>query len=82
MLIFRASTNFRLDSKDELLELDLYDIFDKGLTSIEWPEIAENLLPAKTIRIEFSFDGSSRKARIVKKTNLLLSDEIDLLELK
>ena len=73
---------FRLDSKDELLELGLYDIFDKGLTIIEWPEIAENLLPEKTIRIEFLFAGSSRKARIVKKTNLILSDEIDLLELK
>ncbi len=57
---------FRLDSKDELMELGLYDIFDKGLTIIEWPEIAENLLPAKTIRIEFSFDGSYRKAKIVK----------------
>ena len=58
---------FRLDSKDELLELGLYDIFDKGLTIIEWPEIAENLLPKKTIRIEFSFEDSYRKARIVKK---------------
>ena len=57
---------FRLDSKDELMELGLYDIFDKGITIIEWPEIAENLLPEKTIRIEFSFDDSYRKVRIVK----------------
>jgi tRNA threonylcarbamoyl adenosine modification protein YjeE len=55
---------YRIGSTDELLELGLYDLFEDRITIIEWPEIAENLLPEQNIKIRFEFEISNRIAFI------------------
>ncbi|MBD3365953.1 tRNA (adenosine(37)-N6)-threonylcarbamoyltransferase complex ATPase subunit type 1 TsaE [candidate division WWE3 bacterium] len=46
---------YRLQSKPEVLDLGLLEYFKqpKSITLIEWPELAEDLLPEKTIEIKF-----------------------------
>lgn len=58
---------YRLDSSEEILELGLYELFEDAVTIIEWPEIAEDMLPKNTVHIHFEFAGSDRKVRINKK---------------
>jgi len=55
---------YRIDSEEELLELGLFDLFDDRITIIEWAEIAENILPERTKKIRFEYDGTNRKATI------------------
>ena len=55
---------YRIDSTDELLELGLHDLFEGRITIIEWPEIAEDLLPKQIIKIRFEFKNSNRIAAI------------------
>jgi len=61
---------YRLEAEEELLELGLYDLYDDAITIIEWPEIAESMLPDNTIHIYFEFVGDYRRVRI---NNLLSS---------
>ncbi|MFO7895830.1 MAG: tRNA (adenosine(37)-N6)-threonylcarbamoyltransferase complex ATPase subunit type 1 TsaE [Candidatus Cloacimonadales bacterium] len=51
---------YRLGGIEEVLELGLHDIFESGVTIIEWPEIGEEILPAHTKRLRFAFDGEKR----------------------
>ena len=47
---------YRLYSQDELYDLDLEDYFyGEGICLIEWPELAEELLPDNTKRIYIDF---------------------------
>jgi tRNA threonylcarbamoyladenosine biosynthesis protein TsaE len=55
---------YRLDAAEEILELGLYDLFEDSITIIEWPEIADEMLPDNTVHIYFEFDGQKRKVRI------------------
>jgi tRNA threonylcarbamoyladenosine biosynthesis protein TsaE len=55
---------YRLDAAEEVLELGLYDLFEDSITIIEWPEIADGMLPVNTIHIYFKFDGSNRNVKI------------------
>jgi len=55
---------YRLTSLDEVLELGLEELFESGITIIEWPEVAEEMLPENTIRISFQLQASSRTAHI------------------
>ena len=55
---------YRLDAAEEVLELGLYDLFKDAITIIEWPEIADGMLPENTIHIYFEFIGSNRKVTI------------------
>jgi tRNA threonylcarbamoyladenosine biosynthesis protein TsaE len=55
---------YRLDAAEEVLELGLYDLFEDSITIIEWPEIADGMLPDNTIHIYFKFDGSNRNVKI------------------
>jgi tRNA threonylcarbamoyladenosine biosynthesis protein TsaE len=57
---------YRLDAAEEVLELGLYDLFEDSITLIEWPEIADGMLPDNTIHIYFEFDGSNRNVKIIK----------------
>lgn len=57
---------YRLDAAEEVLELGLYDLFEDSITIIEWPEIADGMLPDNTIHIYFEFDGSNRNVKIIK----------------
>jgi tRNA threonylcarbamoyladenosine biosynthesis protein TsaE len=55
---------YRLTSLDEVLELGLEELFESGITIIEWPEVAEEMLPPNTIRIKFDLQGYNRTAFI------------------
>jgi tRNA threonylcarbamoyladenosine biosynthesis protein TsaE len=54
---------YRLDAAEEVLELGLYDLFEDSITIIEWPEIADGMLPVNTIHIYFKFDGTNRNVK-------------------
>lgn len=55
---------YRLGGVEEVLELGLQDIFESGVTIIEWPEIGEEILPDNTKRFRFKFDGYKRIVEI------------------
>ncbi len=55
---------FRLRDEEELLELGIPDIVELGVTAIEWPELAERLLPDCTLALRFHFDGIRRWVEI------------------
>ena len=64
--IIRHLDLYRLDSVEEILELGLHDLYEDSITIIEWPEIAEGMLPENTIHIYFDFIDSNRKVTIKK----------------
>lgn len=51
---------YRLKHEDEVLDLGILDMIESGITLIEWPELAENILPFRTLELRFSFDGKRR----------------------
>lgn len=58
---------YRLRELSEVKELGLHELIESpgSLTIIEWPEIAETLLPKKTIRIFFEMgDEDERKIHV------------------
>ncbi|MCD4818944.1 MAG: tRNA (adenosine(37)-N6)-threonylcarbamoyltransferase complex ATPase subunit type 1 TsaE [Candidatus Cloacimonetes bacterium] len=44
---------YRLGSEEELLEIGIFDFPEESIIIIEWPNIAENILPNNTIKIKF-----------------------------
>jgi tRNA A37 threonylcarbamoyladenosine biosynthesis protein TsaE len=46
------------------LELGLEELFESGITIIEWPEVAEKLLPPNTLKIKFNLQNNIRTAVI------------------
>jgi len=58
---------YRLRNKAEIEDLGLEDAFKKAVTIIEWPEIAEHLLPANTqfINIYVIPKTENRQVRMV-----------------
>ena len=57
---------YRLNNPEEVWELGLEEFFEQKLTIIEWPEIAKDILPARTIHFYFSFLNKARKVKIMK----------------
>lgn len=58
---------YRILNENEVQNLDLQEMFDEknAITVIEWPEIAKNILPKRTIRIWFSdLNRDKRKVKI------------------
>ena len=55
---------YRLGSFEEVLELGLEEMFEGRITVVEWPEIAEGMLPGSTLKINIVFSGILRKAVI------------------
>ncbi len=58
---------YRIVSTQELEELDLDELFTEknAITIIEWPELAEHLLPEKTIKLTLEYiTEASRKAYV------------------
>ncbi|MDY6914784.1 MAG: tRNA (adenosine(37)-N6)-threonylcarbamoyltransferase complex ATPase subunit type 1 TsaE [Candidatus Cloacimonadota bacterium] len=51
---------YRLTSLEEVFELGLEEIFEDGISIIEWPEVAEELLPKHSIKIKFQFENCYR----------------------
>lgn len=64
--IIRHLDLYRIDTAEEVLELGLYDLYEDAITIIEWPEIAEGMLPENTIHIYFEFIDPDRKVTIKK----------------
>lgn len=61
---------YRLHEEEELLDLGILDMIDSGITVIEWPELAQNILPYPGFALEFRFDGIKREVTICPPTRL------------
>ena len=56
---------YRLKDASELEELGIDDALNNGITLIEWPQIAENILPKNRVEIYFEIvDDGKRKIKI------------------
>lgn len=53
---------YRLKNEEEVLELGLEEVFENGITIIEWPESAEQLLPGNTKK--FYFDRTQERRTV------------------
>jgi len=47
---------YRLKHKKEVYELGVEDAFHQGISSIEWPEIIQDILPEERLEINIDFD--------------------------
>jgi tRNA threonylcarbamoyl adenosine modification protein YjeE len=56
---------FRLRDEGEVLDLGIFDLLETGITLIEWPELAERLLPYQSLILRFRFDGVDRSVELV-----------------
>ena len=52
---------YRVEDVSELAEIGLEYAMDKDITLIEWPEIAEAILPSNTIHVYITAYGDGRK---------------------
>lgn len=51
---------YRVEDKSELIEIGLPYAIQNDITLIEWPDIAEDILPSDTIHIFLSGEGDER----------------------
>ena len=58
---------YRLNSEDDILELDFKNIIKnpENIVAIEWPEKIEKVLPKKTIKIDFKFIDEKTREIVV-----------------
>lgn len=56
---------YRVEDASELVEVGLNHAIENDVTLIEWPEIADNMLPNDTIHVFIESNGDGRKV-IVK----------------
>ena len=61
---------YRLKEEGELLDLGIFDMLDSGITVIEWPRLAERLLPYKSLCLNFCFNGRLRNVEVVPGKDL------------
>lgn len=54
---------YRLESPNEIWELGWEEALDGGVSLIEWPERAGNLLPDERLEVNLCFDGEARSAQ-------------------
>ena len=52
---------YRLKNKNELYELDIENCFENGITLIEWPEIAEDIIYNIAIEIEICIQPNNSR---------------------
>lgn len=52
---------YRLKNKNELYELDIENCFENGITLIEWPEIAEDIIYNKAIEIKIEIQPDNSR---------------------
>lgn len=52
---------YRVGAESELIELGLEEAFETAITLIEWPERAEDLLPATALWVTFAAMGESTR---------------------
>jgi tRNA threonylcarbamoyladenosine biosynthesis protein TsaE len=62
---------YRLKTQGELQDLDLHHFFGDptAVTIVEWPEIAEELLPKNSIKIRFSYIDENTRNIDVENIN-------------
>ncbi len=60
---------YRLNDKEELIELDIQGLFSNGITMIEWPQIAKSFLPKDTITLNFYIENEVHK---IKSSNTII----------
>ncbi|OQY39891.1 MAG: tRNA (adenosine(37)-N6)-threonylcarbamoyltransferase complex ATPase subunit type 1 TsaE [Candidatus Cloacimonetes bacterium 4572_65] len=58
---------YRLGSEEEVYELGITDFIDGGITFVEWPNIAEEILPAERVEIYFEIIEDYRKAVVIDR---------------
>ncbi|HOE91212.1 MAG TPA: tRNA (adenosine(37)-N6)-threonylcarbamoyltransferase complex ATPase subunit type 1 TsaE [Candidatus Cloacimonadota bacterium] len=59
---------YRLQYPEEVYELGIFEDLEKTIIFIEWPQIAESILPANTWFFHFEYYGKTqRKLHIIKK---------------
>lgn len=54
---------YRLKAKEELFELGLEDAISTGIAIIEWPDIVEDLMPKRAVRIYITVSNDSPDLR-------------------
>lgn len=55
---------YRVEDADELVEVGLEHAMHNDITLIEWPEIAENMMPKDTIHVYISMHGDGRRVSV------------------
>ena len=55
---------YRIEDVDELVEVGLEHAMQNDITLIEWPEIADAMLPADTIHVFITQHGDGRRLEI------------------
>lgn len=58
---------YRLGSPEEIYELGITDFTEEGILFIEWPDIAEEILPKERIEIYFEVIDNYRKVKIIDR---------------
>jgi len=56
---------YRVEDADELVEVGLEYAMQNDITLIEWPEIAEPMMPKDTIHVYISAHGDGRRVRVM-----------------
>jgi len=59
---------YRLKNKNELYELDIENSFENGISIIEWPEIAEDIIYNVVMEIEIKILGETEREFIINST--------------
>jgi len=57
---------YRIKNEDELEEVGIEDALDNGITLIEWPQIAQNLLPDDRFEIHIDILDENKRKIIIK----------------
>ena len=52
---------YRLKNKNELYELDIENCFENGISIIEWPEIAKDIIYNVFIEVEIKILGETER---------------------
>ncbi len=55
---------YRLESEEEVWELGLHEIFGRKIVIIEWPQLAESVLPENTLKLRFEYCNQHRKVTL------------------
>lgn len=56
---------YRIEDPSELEEIGLAHACANDITLIEWPEMAERILPADTVHIYINQDGEGRELKVI-----------------
>ena len=60
---------YRLKSPAELPEIGLEEALEKGITLVEWPDIAENYWPENALTIELAIGEAAERRAILTGAN-------------